>query len=78
MKCCVSCTNGSSCSAESRQLACELVQMQEEGKIDLPAKHFGVNGHQSYDDGASSLHNVRDMCDGKMARRYIVQYYSSW
>ena len=44
--------------------------MQQEGKIDLPSRHWGIRGHLPYGDKADPLHNIIDMCEGKMARRY--------
>ncbi len=67
-KCCVSCQDGSNCSQEARDLACELAGMEENGQVTFAPNHFAKHGNNP-PDGAAALRNIMDTCQGKMARR---------
>lgn len=70
-KCCISCSDGSECNPEAKQLACELVRMEEEGKIEFDTKNPAgkIRGNLPFPDKAAAWYNVHDVCEGRMARR---------
>ncbi|CAG0887671.1 unnamed protein product [Darwinula stevensoni] len=58
-----------SCSdSVARDYACRLMVMYEAGRIFLKPNHFNELGNDPYD-GASSLSNILDTCQGKQVKR---------
>jgi len=72
IKCCYSsntCTAScGTCDSTVASLACEILAMQETGKISLKQEHFSAAGN-SPADGATAMDNIRDTCYGKQAKR---------
>jgi len=59
---------GGGCSAEAQKAACNIWQLQLEGKIWLKPDHFNPLGNDPYD-GASAKDNIKDTCEGRQVRR---------
>ncbi len=62
------------CSDTVRSLACEILDMYENGRIYLKPEHFDSRGNNPYD-GAASISNIRDTCRGHMAKRLLVFFF---
>ena len=63
------CANGQCSDSVAKALACDILAMSDAGQIWLKPDHFDPLGN-SPPDGASAYDNIRDTCDGCVAKRY--------
>ena len=74
-ECAAECTNPVSSTVQ--RLACDILDLYENGRIWLKPEHFNDQGNNPYD-GAASLSNIRDTCiKGTWVKRcnpYYVRY----
>ena len=62
------CADDTCSDGTAQSLACDILDMHEAGQLDLKKDHFDPNGNSPYD-GAAVYDNIKDTCDGHVAKR---------
>ena len=66
------CADDTCSDSTAQSLACDILDMHEAGQLDLKKDHFDPNGNSPYD-GAAVYDNIKDTCDGLVAKRYKTE-----